>query len=125
MHLYQALPVRRLEQFRDLSIVWFQGKPPSQDSVAHRRWVEFWQTMTLFASLEKLTVEIRLPPAWKTLWAREEARLLRDVGVVIRPASFNLVLGWPAGTGVPELPCRVLRMMLNCKPENGMLYLPD
>jgi hypothetical protein len=110
LYLHLLLPPRRVQAIRDLSLIWYLGEPPKHGSTGQRRWASVWQAMALFTALEKLRVEIKLAPVWKYDWISEESRMFRDIQGVVQPPDFELVLCWPSGNRLPELPCKISRV---------------
>lgn len=113
LYLHLVLPPRRIEKIRDLEVVWYLESPPSPGSAEHQRWLSFWQAMSLFTGLEKLRVEIKVPLLYQYDWSHHEARLLEDIKAVSHPKVFDLVISWPSGDKLPELPCHIIRFNID------------
>jgi hypothetical protein len=93
-----------------MSFIWLLKQPPSHRGLGYQHWVSFWDVITSFTGLKRLLVEIKVSPVWRYDWVLQEARLLKVLEGVTQPEVFELVLPWPAGNQLPELPCVISRV---------------
>ncbi|KAE9374173.1 hypothetical protein N431DRAFT_212296 [Stipitochalara longipes BDJ] len=110
LYLHLLVPLRRIQKIRDMSLRWSLREPPANGSPGHRRWIAFWQAMTLFTGLQKLRVEIKVALVWKFDWISEETRLFENIQRAVLPVDSTLVLCWPSSSRGADLPCKILRI---------------